>query len=61
VHSVINKVTGGLLFVFPMTLTFIDLRYSAALVCMVATIAAVNERNLILAGIASYSTSKKDC
>lgn len=49
VHSAINKVTGGLLFVFPLTLTFIDLRCSAAVVCMVATIAAFNERHLILA------------
>ena len=43
VHSVINKVTGGLLFVFPLTLTCIDLKYSAALVCMVATAAAIHE------------------
>ncbi len=43
VHSVINKVTGGLLFVFPLTLTFIDLRYSAAAVCMFATAAAIQE------------------
>ena len=43
VHSVINKVTGGLLFVFPLTLTFIDLRYSAAVVCYIATAAAVHE------------------
>ena len=43
VHSVMNKVTGGLLFVFPLTLTCIDLRYSAAVVCVVATIAAVYE------------------
>lgn len=43
VHSVINKVTGGLLFVFPLTLAFIDLKYSAAVVCSAATIAAVHE------------------
>ena len=43
VHSMINKVTGGLLFVFPLTLTFIDLRYSAAVVCMAATAAAIQE------------------
>ncbi len=43
VHSVINKVTGGLLFVFPLSLTFIDLRYSAAAVCMFATAAAIQE------------------
>ena len=43
VHSVINKVTGVLLFVFPLTRAFMDWRYSAAFVCMVATAAAVHE------------------
>ena len=47
VHSMINKVTGGLLFVFPLTLAFIDLRYSAAVVCMVATAAAIQEGYLM--------------
>ena len=47
VHSMINKVTGWLLFVFPLTLAFIDLRYSAAVVCMVATAAAIQEGQLI--------------
>lgn len=47
VHSMINKVTGGLLFIFPLTLAFIDLRYSAAFVCMVATAAAIQEGYLI--------------
>ena len=50
VHSGINKVTGGLLFLIPLTLTWIDLRYSAAAVCAVATIAAVHEGYLIRAG-----------
>ena len=43
VHSLMNKVTGGMLFVLPLTLAFIDLRYSAAVVCMVATAAAIQE------------------
>ena len=47
VHSVINKVTGLLLFVFPLTLTFIELRYSAAVVCMVATAAAIQEGYMV--------------
>ena len=47
VHSVINKVTGGLLFLFPSTLTVIDVRYSATVVCMVATAAAIHEGYLI--------------
>ena len=50
VHSGINKVTGGLLFLFPLTLTWIDLKYSAAAVCAVAAIAAVYEGYLIHAG-----------
>ena len=47
VHSIMNKVTGGLLFVFPLTLAFIDLGYSAAVVCMAATAAAFQEGHLI--------------
>ena len=47
VHSVMNKVTGGLLFLFPLTLAFIDMRYSAAVVCTAATAAAIHEGYLI--------------
>ena len=50
VHSVFNKVTGGLLFVFPLTLTCIDFTYGAAAVCAVATIAAVHEGWLVQTG-----------
>ena len=47
VHSIMNKVTGGLLFVFPLTPAFIDMRYSTAVVCMAATAAAIQEGHLI--------------
>ncbi len=50
VHSVLNKLTGGLLFAFPLTLAFIDVRYGAAVVCAVATVAAVHEGWLVQAG-----------
>ena len=50
VHSILNKVTGGLLFLLPLTLAFIDLKYSAAVVCAVAAAAAVYEGYLIQAG-----------
>ena len=53
VHSVLNKAAGLLLFVFPLTLTWIDLSYSAAVVCAVATTAAVSEGYLILTRIAA--------
>ena len=47
VHSLMNKMTGGLLFVFPLTLVYMDLRYSATVVCMVATEAAIQEWYLV--------------
>ena len=48
VHSVINKVTGGLLFILPFTLTIIDIRYTAPLVCIVATVAAIMESRTVI-------------
>ena len=47
VHSVMNKVTGGLLFVLPLTLSFVNIKYSATAVCIVATFAAVQEGHFI--------------
>lgn len=47
IHSVMNKVTGILLFALPLTISFIDLRYSAAVVCIIATFAAVQEGHFI--------------
>ena len=47
VHSAMNKVTGLLLFVFPLTLSLIDLKYSAAVVCIFATFAAIQEGHFI--------------
>ena len=49
-HTVMNKVTGILLFVFPLTLTFIDLKYSGAVVSAAATLAAIQEGHLIRTG-----------
>ena len=42
-HSILNKVTGALLFFLPLALSVIDVNYSAAAVCIVATVAAVKE------------------
>ena len=46
-HTVMNKVTGALCFLLPFTLTFLDLQYSAAVVCSVATFAAIQEGHFI--------------
>ena len=43
VHTILNKVTGFLLFLFPLTLKFIEPIYSAAAVCVVATVSAIDE------------------
>jgi len=42
-HSILNKVTGALLFLLPLTLSVVDVKYSAAVVCTVATIAGIQE------------------
>ena len=42
-HSILNKVTGALLFVLPLTLSVIDVKYSTAVVCAVATVAGIQE------------------
>ncbi len=42
-HTVLNKTTGLLLFLLPFTLQFIEPTYSIAVVCTIATIAAIGE------------------
>ena len=42
-HTLMNKITGLLLFLLPPTLQFIESRYSFAVVCIIATIAAIQE------------------
>ena len=46
-HSVMNKVTGMLLFILPLTSALIDLKYSGAFVSAVATFAAIQEGHYI--------------
>ena len=47
VHSTMNKIAGLLLFVLPLTISFIDLKYSATVVCVFATFAAIQEGHFI--------------
>ncbi len=49
-HTVINKVTGIILFLLPFTLTFIDIKYSGIFICILATFAAIQEGHLISTG-----------
>ena len=48
-HTLMNKITGFLLFLLPLTLTFIELKYSTAIVCAIATISAIQEGKYIRA------------
>lgn len=50
VHSVMNKVTGALLFFLPLTLSVIELKYSSVVVCLFATFAALQEGYYIRTG-----------
>ena len=43
VHSTMNKVTGVLLFVLPLTLSIVPLIYTGITICTVATFAAIQE------------------
>ena len=43
-HTPLNKATGLLLFLLPLTLPFIELKYSSAVVCSIATLSAIQER-----------------
>ncbi|MBQ1629147.1 MAG: CDP-alcohol phosphatidyltransferase family protein [Treponema sp.] len=43
VHSALNKITGVLLFVLPLSVCFVDFNCVSAVVCVIATIAAIHE------------------
>ena len=49
-HTVMNKVTGILLFILPLTLRTLDLKYTGAAVCTVAAFAAAQEGHYIRTG-----------
>ena len=50
VHTIANKATGLCLFLLPLTMSFVDLRYTAPVVCAIATIAAIQEGYYIATG-----------
>ena len=50
VHSVMNKAAGALLFLLPLTIPVLSLKYSAIVVCAVVTFAAIQEGHFIRTG-----------
>lgn len=52
-HTIANKITGFLLFIWPFTFYIVDANYSAAVVCVAATVACIEESFSISAIIRS--------
>ncbi len=50
-HTVMNKITGFMLFLLPFTFSFIELRFSLFVVCSVASAAAMQESYYLQKGI----------
>ena len=50
IHSVLNKITGSALFLLPFTLTFVPISHSVATICILATVATVQEVCFIAKG-----------
>ncbi len=50
IHSVLNKTTGFALFLLPLSLTFVETTYSVATICVLATIAVMQEVYFIANG-----------
>lgn len=42
-HTIMNKIAGLSLFLLPLTLSFVELKYSSIIVCSIATFAAIQE------------------
>ena len=42
-HTIMNKLTGLLLFLLPLTISFMELKYTAMVVCSIATFSAIQE------------------
>ena len=42
-HTLLNKIAGLLLFLLPVTISFVDLTYTLPIVCALATVAAIHE------------------
>ena len=52
-HTIMNKATGLLLFLLPLTLSFVELKYSSLIVCSIATFSAIQEGVYIVTGCES--------
>ena len=42
-HTIMNKITGALMFLLPLTLLFAELKYGLVIVCTIAMFSAIQE------------------
>lgn len=56
-HTVLNRITGAILFILPLTVSAVDLKYSASIACAVASFAALQEGYLIRMGSQNSSAT----
>ena len=49
-HTIMNKATGLLLFLLPLTIFFVELKYTAIGVCSIASFSAIQEGIYIIVG-----------
>jgi len=49
-HTIMNKTTGVLMFLLPLTLNFVELKHSSVIVCSIATFSAIQEGYYIVTG-----------
>lgn len=50
IHTILNKVTGLVLFLLPLMMQFIELKYSYTIICSIATLSAIQEGYYIRIG-----------
>ena len=55
-HTIMNKVTGLLLFLLPLTIPFFELTYIAIAVCSIATLSAIQEGFYVIS-----DSRRKEC
>ena len=48
-HTIMNKATGLLLFLLPLTISFVELKYTAIAVCSIASFSALQESFYVIA------------
>ena len=48
-HTLLNKITGFLLFLLPFSLPFVEIKYGAGIVCTVAFVSAIQELEVVFA------------